>query len=187
VRSGGLFGWHYPEFTGADKAAADQSPVSAFPMNVPSNPVHRQSIAGVRLRKHSDYQRAYTAARKRQSASMSWFLAPQATPEKSAPDGKLLAGEPMIPRVGLTVGKVLGKAHDRNRIKRRMREVLRRHLELLPMGFDLIFHPRRVVLTMEFTKLEAEIVRILEQAKAEAVRSAAPLRSARPVLAAPAL
>ena len=29
------------------------------------------------------------------------------------------------PRVGLTVGKVIGKAHERNRIKRRMGEVLR--------------------------------------------------------------
>jgi ribonuclease P protein component len=70
--------------------------------------------------------------------------------------------------VGLTAGKVLGKAHERNRIKRRMREALRRHLELLPEGFDLILHPRRIVLALEFAKLEAEIVRILHQARVEA-------------------
>jgi ribonuclease P protein component len=68
---------------------------------------------------------------------------------------------------------VLGKAHERNRIKRRMREALRRHVELLPQGCDLILHPRRVVLTLEFAKLEAEIVRILQQARAEAARIAA--------------
>ena len=72
--------------------------------------------------------------------------------------------------MGLTAGKVLGKAHERNRIKRRMREVLRRHVELLPQGFDLILHPRRIVLTLEFAKLEAEIVRILQQARTEAAR-----------------
>jgi ribonuclease P protein component len=72
--------------------------------------------------------------------------------------------------VGLTAGKVLGKAHERNRIKRRMREVLRRHVDLLPAGVDMILHPRRIVLTIEFTKLEAEIVRILTQAKADAAR-----------------
>ena len=72
--------------------------------------------------------------------------------------------------MGLTAGKVLGKAHERNRIKRRMREVLRRHVELLPQGFDLILHPRRIVLTLEFAKLEAEIVRILQQAQIEAAR-----------------
>ena len=74
-------------------------------------------------------------------------------------------------RVGLTAGKVLGKAHERNRIKRRMREALRRHLDLLPEGADLILHPRRVVLTMEFAKLEAELVRILTQARADAAKA----------------
>jgi ribonuclease P protein component len=49
---------------------------------------------------------------------------------------------------------------------------LRRHLDLLPTGCDLILHPRRTVLTMEFTKLEAEVVRILQQATAEAARMA---------------
>jgi len=79
---------------------------------------------------------------------------------------------PAGPRVGLTAGKVLGKAHERNRIKRRMREALRRHVELLPAGFDLILHPRRFVLTLEFAKLEAEVVRILHQANVEAKRMA---------------
>jgi len=88
---------------------------------------------------------------------MSWFVAPQAEP---------IPG----PRVGLTAGKVLGKANERNRIKRRMREVLRRHVDLLPAGCDLILHPRRSVLRVEFTKLEAEVVRILGQANAEATR-----------------
>lgn len=72
-----------------------------------------------------------------------------------------------MPRIGLTVGKVLGKAHERNRIKRRLREVLRRHVQELPAGCDLVLHPQRSVLTLEFAKLEAEIVRILQQANAE--------------------
>ena len=165
-------------------------------MNLSRKPAQRRTLKGARLRKHGDYQRAYAAARKRQSASMSWFLAPQSRP---APPDQAAADEPrmrvsgeQVPgasvpstqvtgtqvtstqasgaRVGLTAGKVLGKAHDRNRIKRRMREALRRHVVLLPPGFDLILHPRRVVLTLEFAKLEAEIVRILEQANAEARR-----------------
>ncbi len=133
----------------------------------------RQTLSGARLRKHADYQRAYAAARKRQSASMSWFLAPRAAPETDCE-------EPAEARVGLTAGRVLGKAHERNRIKRRMREALRRHTELLPRGFDLIFHPRRSVLTADFAKLEAEIVRILEQANAEAARMASARAAAKP-------
>jgi ribonuclease P protein component len=118
-------------------------------------------LSASRLQKHADYQRAYAASRKRQSSSMSWFLAQQ----RAAYAGARL---PEGPRVGLTAGKVLGKAHERNRIKRRMREALRRHVELLPNGFDLILHPRRNVMTLEFRKLEAEIVRILHQARTEA-------------------
>jgi ribonuclease P protein component len=137
----------------------------SVPQGMNSSPVARAasgspaSLRGVRLRKHADYQRVYAASRKHQSASMSWFLAPQSTP---APG----------PRVGLTAGKVLGKAPERNRIKRRLREVLRRHIHLLPGGCDLVLHPRRTVLTLEFTKLDAEVVRILMQAKGEAALTA---------------
>jgi ribonuclease P protein component len=127
----------------------------------------RHSLTGLRLQKHADYQRAYAASRKRQSASMSWFLAPQQPAYPGAP-------LPEAPRVGLTAGKVLGKAHERNRLKRRMREALRRHTDLLPPGCDLILHPRRAVLNLDFTKLEAEVVRILQQANAEAARMAKP-------------
>ncbi|MGA3130661.1 MAG: ribonuclease P protein component [Terracidiphilus sp.] len=143
-------------------------------MNSLSRPAQRQSLAGARLRKHADYLRAYAAASKRKSASMSWFLAPQ-IPDVAVPPHAHIG-----PRVGLTVGKVLGKAVDRNRIKRRMKEALRRHVGLLPEGFDLIFHPRRNVLTMDFMQLEAEIVRILEQARLEASRAAKPPASPPP-------
>jgi ribonuclease P protein component len=145
------------------------------PLQPDRRPPARQSLSGVRLCKHADYQRAYAASRKRQSASMSWFLAPQ-TPSYAG------AELPHAPRVGLTAGKVMGKAHERNRLKRRMREALRRHVELLPTGCDLILHPRRTVLTLEFTKLEAEIVRILQQAKAEAERMTSVPAPSKPVL-----
>lgn len=145
-------------------------PPPEIQINSPQRP---QSLQGARLRKHADFQRAYAAGRKRQSASMSWFLAARQDEE-----GSTMSEEP---RVGLTVGKVLGKAHERNRIKRRMREALRRHVELLPAGSDLILHPRRAVLTLEFAKLEAEVVRILMQANADAARMKAfTASSARP-------
>ena len=124
-------------------------------------PSPTRTLSGARLQKHADYQRAYAASRKRQSASMSWFLAPRQMAG---------ANHPTNPRVGLTAGKVLGKAHERNRIKRRMREALRRHVALLPLGCDLIFHPRRSILNLEFAKLKAEVVRILHQASAEAAK-----------------
>ena len=58
-------------------------------------------------------------------------------------------------------------------------------LDQLPGGCDMILHPHRTVLTIEFTKLEAEIVRILQQANAEQAR-ANPTHSSRPGKAEPA-
>jgi ribonuclease P protein component len=150
-----------PEWAAFPWTSGELSRVIA--MITPLQPAPRHSLTGARLSKHADYQRAYAASRKRQSASMSWFLAPQ-SPAFSG------AALPIGPRVGLTAGKVVGKAHERNRIKRRMREVLRRHIDLLPVSFDLILHPRRAVLTMDFAKLEAEVVRILQQASSDAAR-----------------
>jgi ribonuclease P protein component len=115
-----------------------------------------------RLRKHADYQRVYQSSRKQFSASMTWFLASR--PASAGTD----EAASMVPRVGLTAGKVLGKAHERNRIKRRMREAVRHQLHELPAGVDLILHPRRSVMTMDFGKLEAEILRIFRQAAAQA-------------------
>jgi ribonuclease P protein component len=110
----------------------------------------------LRLHKHADYQRVYKASRKQFSSSMSWFLAPRSVSGALSP----VSG----PRVGLTVGKVLGKAHERNLIKRRLREVVRDAIHELPEGVDLILHPKRMVMTMEFAKLEAEVLRIFRQA-----------------------
>jgi len=153
-----------------------RQPQQDSPINQPLRP---QSLKGVRLRRHADYQRAYAASRKRQSASMSWFLAPRITEAAEA------ASDRQGPRVGLTAGKVLGRAHERNRIKRLLREALRRHVDLLPANCDLIFHPRRGVLTLEFAKLEAEIVRILHHAKGEAARMTASREISSPPAPAP--
>jgi ribonuclease P protein component len=142
----------------------------SIPSKTGSRQHSKQSLVGVRLRRHADYQRAYAAGRKHQSTSMSWFLAPQ----------PLASGLAASPRVGLTVGKVIGKAHERNRIKRRMRDILRRHVELLPSGCDLILHPRRAVLSMDFAKLETETMRILRQAGNEAARRVAQVAGAEP-------
>jgi ribonuclease P protein component len=81
---------------------------------------------------------------------MSYFYALRAS------DSPVPAG----PRVGLTAGKVLGKAVDRNRIKRRMRDIVRRRIALVQANVDIVLHPRRAVLTIEFAKLEGEVVRI---------------------------
>lgn len=103
-----------------------------------------------RLRKHADYQRVYQASRKQFSRQMTYFFA--------ARDPQ--AADPAMPRVGLTVGKVMGKAVDRNRIKRRMREVVRRNIALLEGPVDVVLHPRRSVLDLDFVTLDREVAQV---------------------------
>jgi ribonuclease P protein component len=114
-----------------------------------------------RLLKHSDFERVYKQGRRHFSSHMTVFylrraegVSPQdALPEKSS-------------RVGFTVGKVLGGAVVRNRIKRRLREAVRLRRSLLggPTGVcpvDVVINPKKSVLTLEFSVVLEEVGRAL--------------------------
>jgi len=64
-------------------------------------------------------------------------------------------------RFGISVKKALGGAVVRNRIRRRIREILRRNQTEIPQGWDIVIHPRSSVARAEFAPLEAELLRLL--------------------------
>jgi ribonuclease P protein component len=126
-----------------------------------NSPDLRQS----RLRKHADYQRVYQASRKHFSPSMSYFFRFRTEEQPMPPEHHV------PPRVGLTAGRVLGKAVERNRIKRRMREAVRMNLDRLPDGVDVVLHPRKSVLDADFAKLAGEVARIFSTVSVEAKKT----------------
>jgi ribonuclease P protein component len=123
----------------------------------------RTPSTAYRLRKHADYQLTYKRGRKQFAKNMAYFHAVRPDDRRSDTAGA---------RVGLTVPKALGKAVDRNRIKRRMREAVRRNLGLLSAPLDVILHPRRVVIEMEFAALEREVGVIFRAVQAAFERGA---------------
>ena len=60
-------------------------------------------------------------------------------------------------RVGFTVGRALGGAVQRNRIKRRMREAVRLTRVWPGAAADIVINPKKVVLTADFETLLNEV------------------------------
>jgi len=99
-----------------------------------------------RLLRHADFQSVYEEGRKHFSGNLTAFYR----------DRKDHAG----PRVGFTVGKALGGAVQRNRIRRRLRAAVRQRLNRLSGSLDVVVHPRKSVLHLEFARLEDEIEKL---------------------------
>ena len=67
-------------------------------------------------------------------------------------------------RVGITVSKKLGKAHVRNRIRRRIREVYRLNEEKFQPGWDIVVVARSRCVDADFRKLTAAYLSLAQKA-----------------------
>jgi ribonuclease P protein component len=74
--------------------------------------------------------------------------------------------EPSGPRIGFTTPRALGKAVVRNRIRRRVREAVRLHLDQLSPEWSIVFNPRRKAMEAPFPELEREILRLFQRCSA---------------------
>ena len=67
-------------------------------------------------------------------------------------------------RVGITVSKKLGKAHVRNRVRRRFREVYRLNEEKFQPGWDIVVVARSRCIGASFQKLTQAYLSLAEKA-----------------------
>ena len=67
-------------------------------------------------------------------------------------------------RVGITVGKKLGKAHIRNRTRRRIREIYRLNEEKFLPGWDIVVVARSRAVEAPFDKLTKSYLSLAKKA-----------------------
>jgi len=111
----------------------------------------------VRLLRHADFEQVYKLGRRHFAAHMTVFYLP-----RREGDGGT--------RVGFTVGKVLGGAVVRNRMKRRLREAVRLH-GVIPAAMDVVINPKKSLLTTAFVDVQREIRRAFDVIEKSAGKS----------------
>jgi ribonuclease P protein component len=127
----------------AHPSAADASARFGFP---------KQS----RLLKHSAFQNVYEVGRRHFSTNMTFFYLLRNA--NSGPDAQA--------QVGITVGRALGGAVDRNRLKRRFRDLVRHQLGTLnsalaerELATEIVINPKKAALAADHAALRAEVER----------------------------
>jgi ribonuclease P protein component len=106
-----------------------------------------------RLLRHSDFERVYKQGRRYFSANLTVVYLPRRTESGSTGARNAVSGF----RVGFTVGRALGGAVERNRMKRRLREVVRLSWPAEPPNADVVINPRKTVLKVGFESLLNEV------------------------------
>jgi ribonuclease P protein component len=99
-----------------------------------------------RLVRRGEFDAVYRAGKRRSSSYFTVFFRANELPQS---------------RFGFSIKKALGGAVVRNRIRRRLREVVRCHRLEIPAGWDIVIHPKSSVARAKFAALTADLVRVL--------------------------
>jgi ribonuclease P protein component len=100
-----------------------------------------------RLVRKSEFDAVYRAGKRRSSSHYTVFFRANELPQS---------------RFGFSIKKALGGAVVRNRIRRRLREMVRCHRLEIPTGWDIVIHPKSSVARAEFAALRADLLRMLK-------------------------
>ena len=129
-----------------------------------------------RLRKHAEFEVVYRSGQRHFSKLLTAFYLLR--PEPAEADGTTSGNRE--PRIGITVGRAMGKSVVRNRIKRRMRAAITQHLGRLTRPLDVVINPKKVALEIDFQQLCSEVARafdVMERgALSDVQQSSAPSR-----------
>jgi ribonuclease P protein component len=111
-----------------------------------------------RVRRRADFQQAFGAGSRWHGRFVTLVIAPNTTDTT---------------RLGLVASRKVGNAVTRNRAKRLMRELFRKHVPAGPgPAVDLVMMPRREFLEADFAALEHDFRSILRRSATRSARDA---------------
>jgi ribonuclease P protein component len=100
-----------------------------------------------KLARKADFDAVYRNGKRHSSSHFTVFLKANELPQS---------------RFGYSIKRALGGAVVRNRMRRRMREIVRLHREEISAGWDFVIHPKANVATAPFVALESALLRLLK-------------------------
>lgn len=103
----------------------------------------------LRLRAHSDFQQVYRSGRSWAHPLLVLHVLPR-------PEGR---------RIGISTSKKVGKAVQRNRVRRRLREIVRAALPDWKTGFDVVVAARSAAAEADFAALQDALQELARRAR----------------------
>ena len=113
----------------------------------PSEPGALSFPREARLVRRGEFDAVYRAGKRRSNSHFTVFCRANNLPAS---------------RFGFSIKKTLGGAVLRNRLRRRVREIIRLHRQELPAGWDIVIHPKSNVARGAFATLSTELLRLLQ-------------------------
>jgi ribonuclease P protein component len=68
-------------------------------------------------------------------------------------------------RLGVSVSKKVGKSVVRNRIKRRIKEIVRTNFDFVKNGWDIVFSVRPLSINLDYSTMETEVKTLLKRGR----------------------
>ena len=93
--------------------------------------------------RRGEFDAVYRAGKRRASSHFTVFLRANQMPQS---------------RFGFSIKKALGGAVVRNRMRRRIREIVRCHRQEIPAGWDIVIHPKSAMARAPFATGTVEFV-----------------------------
>ena len=106
------------------------------------------------LKGRKSYNEVFTEGKRFRGRAVAVFLLKSKTEEKSNNSSIKQI------RIGISLSRKLGKAHERNRIKRRIRAICHELLEDMDTGIRIVIKPGPGSGNLSFEELKSDLVRV---------------------------